>query len=338
MTPAEDGSLPFGIEAPTCGAAIEDREDVLPVAIIGAGIGGLALAVALEQAKVPFAVYERDLYFEQRKQGYGMTLTPSGLRGLGIEKACRAASQTSCRHWVLSGKEGTILGYFGRGLEGAERESEKPVAKLTFWKEEEGKEVTQYARLVVGADGIRSRVRGLDCSTNENQLSSLGVSVIVGLSHAAKSPRQEADARTVETGNRAPPAPGSASLIWDGGFYALDDRKRLFVMPYSDELTMWQLSFYDRDGSKILCGTAEPAPAAVGTATTKRTGTTPSDYLKSLALDLVADWFPLCTHLVEETANETIWGTALFDSAEDFMRPSRIQELQEGMENMQRPC
>jgi hypothetical protein len=42
------------------------------VAIIGGGIGGFALAAALQHRNIDCVVYERDLSFEERKQGYGL--------------------------------------------------------------------------------------------------------------------------------------------------------------------------------------------------------------------------------------------------------------------------
>ena len=44
------------------------------LAIIGAGIGGIALAVACRHRGIPFTLYERDTGFEARAQGYGLTL------------------------------------------------------------------------------------------------------------------------------------------------------------------------------------------------------------------------------------------------------------------------
>ncbi|HIH2644050.1 TPA: NAD(P)-binding protein, partial [Burkholderia cenocepacia] len=40
------------------------------VAIVGAGLGGLALAQALKQAGIAFDVYERDAAIDSRRQGY----------------------------------------------------------------------------------------------------------------------------------------------------------------------------------------------------------------------------------------------------------------------------
>ncbi|KAL7466658.1 hypothetical protein ACHAXS_011337 [Conticribra weissflogii] len=58
----------------------------ISVAIVGGGIGGIALAVALQQRNIPCVVYERDLSFEERNQGYGLTMQQGAraLRSLGF--------------------------------------------------------------------------------------------------------------------------------------------------------------------------------------------------------------------------------------------------------------
>ena len=53
---------------------IPDVENYPHVAIIGGGIGGVALAVACLHRGIPFTLYERDANFEARTQGYGLTL------------------------------------------------------------------------------------------------------------------------------------------------------------------------------------------------------------------------------------------------------------------------
>lgn len=45
----------------------------ITVAIIGGGIGGFALAAALQHRNINCVVYERDVEFDERKQGYGLT-------------------------------------------------------------------------------------------------------------------------------------------------------------------------------------------------------------------------------------------------------------------------
>lgn len=56
------------------------------IAIIGGGIGGVALAVACLHRKIPFTLYERDSGFTSRSQGYGLTLQQASkaIEGLGV--------------------------------------------------------------------------------------------------------------------------------------------------------------------------------------------------------------------------------------------------------------
>ncbi len=66
---------------------VADTEHYPHVAIIGGGIGGVALAVACLHRGIPFTLYERDRDFSARSQGYGLTL----------QQACKAIEA-----WVLS--------------------------------------------------------------------------------------------------------------------------------------------------------------------------------------------------------------------------------------------
>ncbi|MBS0627433.1 MAG: FAD-dependent monooxygenase, partial [Verrucomicrobia bacterium] len=59
---------------PACSEPIPNVDNYPHVAIIGAGIGGMALAVACLHRGIPFTLYERDSSFNARAQGYGLTL------------------------------------------------------------------------------------------------------------------------------------------------------------------------------------------------------------------------------------------------------------------------
>ena len=65
---------------------IADKENYPHVAIIGAGIGGVALAVACLHRAIPFTLYERDSGFDTRSQGFGLTLqqASNAIKGLGL--------------------------------------------------------------------------------------------------------------------------------------------------------------------------------------------------------------------------------------------------------------
>ena len=71
---------------PTSTPPIADSENYPHVAIIGAGIGGVALAVACLHRGIPFTLYERDSSFDARAQGYGLTLqqASNAIKGLGL--------------------------------------------------------------------------------------------------------------------------------------------------------------------------------------------------------------------------------------------------------------
>ena len=53
---------------------LADENKYPHVAIIGAGIGGIALALACLHRRIPFTLFERDHSFNDRSQGYGLTL------------------------------------------------------------------------------------------------------------------------------------------------------------------------------------------------------------------------------------------------------------------------
>ncbi|MGO5000180.1 FAD-dependent oxidoreductase [Oceanisphaera sp. W20_SRM_FM3] len=89
-----------------------DTENYPTVAIIGGGIGGVALAVACLHRGIPFTLYERDNNFEARSQGYGLTLQQASkaIEGLGIFELEKGLVST--RH-VVHTTDGKVLGEWG---------------------------------------------------------------------------------------------------------------------------------------------------------------------------------------------------------------------------------
>ncbi len=82
------------------------------VAIIGGGIGGVALAVACLHRGIPFTLYERDTGFDARSQGYGLTLQQASkaLSGLGILTLNDGVVST--KH-VVHNIDGKVIGEWG---------------------------------------------------------------------------------------------------------------------------------------------------------------------------------------------------------------------------------
>lgn len=342
--------------------------------VIGGGISGLACALALQMQGFEVCVFERDNFFCDRRQGFGMTLTNNKkgpLAALGILDECIKISCPSNCHWVFN-SEGNVIGYFGRAFmkssdtgpcdRGNLRIARQDLRKmlldrlvpgtvkwghklLSYNELEDGIlvsfqtnsetlspstteaascEVELRCDLIVGADGIYSRVRQLrdmKCfHIPRSPLIYVGVSVIIGLS-SAQHP-----------------------LINDCGFYVLDGVHRLFVMPFRStsnssgesitptarsgtddgttesteegkgvtSLTMWQLSF---------SGLAESE------AETMRSKD--PETLRSEALRRCQHWFDPVTALIKETDAGEIWGTALYDRnpMEQFPKNTRKRKV-----------
>jgi hypothetical protein len=88
-----------------------DNENYPQVAIIGGGIGGVALAVACLHRGIPFKIYERDRGFDARSQGDGLTLQQASkaIEGLGLFSLEKGVIST--RHLVHTTKGKVTFGY-----------------------------------------------------------------------------------------------------------------------------------------------------------------------------------------------------------------------------------
>jgi 2-polyprenyl-6-methoxyphenol hydroxylase-like FAD-dependent oxidoreductase len=234
------------------------------IAIIGAGIGGVALAVACLHRKIPFTLYERDSSFDERSQGYGLTLqqASSAIKGLGITEL--ESGIVSTKHLVHT-PEGKVIGEWGmrKWLESDEsnvlkktnihiarqslrssllnqlgtlnsvewghrfiklNEKKDKTFELNF--EVNGIVKTKKADLVVGADGIRSSVRNLLYKTLNSPLNYLGCIVILGICRLDSLQEIES------------PLLDSATV-----FQTVNGNERIYIMPYDSNSIMWQFSF-----------------------------------------------------------------------------------------------
>jgi salicylate hydroxylase len=246
---------------------LADKETYPHLAIIGGGIGGVALAVACLHRGIPFTLYERDSGFETRSQGYGLTLQQANraIQGLGIVSL--EAGVISTRH-VVHTAEGKVIGEWGiRKLEPSEdktslKRTNVHIARqslrlallqllgghdavqwghqLVDFKECEGEGVdlsfqvegqTKRAKadLVVGADGIRSSVRRLLIGEDASPLCYLGCIVILGICPLEAIEDSEGIDRSLLD---------SATV-----FQTANGNERIYMMPYASNSVMWQLSF-----------------------------------------------------------------------------------------------
>lgn len=240
---------------------LADSENYPHVAIIGAGIGGMALAVACLHRGIPFTLYERDSSFDVRAQGYGLTLqqASNAIKGLGLFSLKDEGNST--RHVVhtTEGKEITEWGMRTHSnIKKSPRRKNVHIPRqalrlalldqlgnhdvvqwghrLVYFKECEDKGVelsfqvngelkNAKADLVVGADGIRSVVRSL-LIKDVTPLRYLGYMVILGI----------CSLEALE---------GLQSSLLDSAtvFQTVNGHERIYMMPHSLDSIMWQLSF-----------------------------------------------------------------------------------------------
>ncbi len=243
---------------------LADKEKYPHVAIIGGGIAGIALAVACLQRGIPFTLYERDCSFDTRSQGYGLTLQQGSkaLAGLGILSL--EAGVTSTKHLVHT-TEGKVIGEWGIRKWGRSEIKAAPKRKnihiarqalrLALLEQLDGHNAVQWnhqllnfnefenesvdlkfkvkgeikttkANLVVGADGIRSKVRRLLIGEDITPLRYLDCIVILGICPLNNLKNIESsllDSATV--------------------FQTANGNERIYMMPYASDTIMWQLSF-----------------------------------------------------------------------------------------------
>ena len=252
---------------------LADKENYPHLAIIGAGIGGVALAVACLHRGIPFTLYERDSGFETRSQGYGLTLQQASraIEGFGVFSLEEGVIST--RH-VVHTTEGRVIAEWGIRKWGrsdvktspkrtnvhiarqslrlalleqlgghdavqwghqlvAFKEREAEGVDLSFQVEGEMKRAN--ADLVVGADGIRSSVRSLLIGEDVSPLCYLGCIVILGICPLTDLVDEE-QGESIEALDRS--LLDSATV-----FQTANGNERIYIMPYASDSVMWQLSF-----------------------------------------------------------------------------------------------
>lgn len=84
------------------------------IAIVGGGIAGFALALALQKHGISTSLFERDSSFQARRQGYGLTLQQGGRAAtfLDILHELRQAAVSSHSHFIFD-QSGKALVFWG---------------------------------------------------------------------------------------------------------------------------------------------------------------------------------------------------------------------------------
>jgi 2-polyprenyl-6-methoxyphenol hydroxylase-like FAD-dependent oxidoreductase len=242
-----------------------DKENFPHVAIIGGGIGGTALAVAFLHRGIPFTLFERDGSFDERSQGYGLTLQQASKAIAGFGIVSLKEGLISTRH-VVHTTDGKIIGEWGirKWIEPADRTPPKRtnihIARQALrlalleqlggdnkveWNHQldnfkelpdnkgvelnftvNGTSKTTKADLVVGADGIRSALRNQLIGNNISPLRYLDCIVILGI--CPLSALKNVQSELLD----------SATV-----FQTANGNERIYMMPFNKDSVMWQLSF-----------------------------------------------------------------------------------------------
>ncbi len=294
-----------------------DNQTYPHIAIIGGGIGGVALAVACLHRSIPFTLYERDNSFDERHQGYGLTLQQASkaIQGLGILSL--AEGLISTRHVVHATDGGIIVEWGARKwlqteviktnkrtnvhiprqslrLELLKQLGDNMVQwghQLIDFKDGEnggielnfninGKTKQAKADLIVGADGIRSTVRRLQIGEENTPLQYLGCIVILGICPLGALENINSDLLDSKT-----------------VFQTVNGTERLYVMPYDSDTVMWQFSYpITEKESKVL--------SALGTKA-----------LKEDALKRMKQWHNPVPQIINATPKKLISGYPVYDRA-----------------------
>eukprot|EP01041_Mallomonas_annulata_P008819 gene8819-18250_t len=261
-----------------------------PIAIIGGGIGGTALALALQRKGIPFILFEKDECFSARRQGYGLTLQQGVMcmRALGFTSISGGVVSTS--HASYS-PNGDILGKDGRHNIHLPRQRLRQILieqispENIIWNKkfleyedfcnEDGVRVefqdnTSYTcSVLVAADGIYSTIRKQKLP--DASLEYLGLMVILGI---------------------------TMNIEFDSGVKKirqwLDGSNRVFTMPFDSTQTMWQMSF-PLDEETAFTISASP------------------ESLKEEAIRRCGSWHPDLSRILNSTDVSLVSGHPVYD-------------------------
>jgi len=259
---------------------IVDTKNYPHVAIIGGGIGGVALAVACKHRGIPFTLYERDSGFGARSQGYGLTLQQASkaIEGLGISSLDKGVIST--RH-VVHTTDGKEIGEWG----------------IRKWLPSELKTSVKRTNIHIARQSLRlallDQLGGYDAvqwnhqlvDFKENEDSAVDLTFQVNAKDKAKREITHAKAdivvgadgirssvRKLLIGDETSPLrylgcivilgicpladlDGLESPLLDSAtvFQTANGHERIYMMPYDADSVMWQLSFpMQEDEAKAL--------------------------------------------------------------------------------------
>lgn len=271
--PLPQGHIDFCLECEGTGLdrsptpPLIDSENYPHIAIIGGGIGGVALAVACLHRGIPFTLYERDSGFDARSQGYGLTLQQASkaIQGLGISSLSKGIVST--RH-VVHKTDGKIIGEWGvrKWLPGddiaAPKRTNVHIARQTLRSElldqlGEHESLKWNHQFIDFKENDGPNGDGITLTLQVNgELKTAHADLVVGADGIRSSVRRQLIGEDVTPLQYldcivilgiCPLADlgGLENSLLDSStvFQTANGHERIYMMPYDEDTMMWQLSF-----------------------------------------------------------------------------------------------
>lgn len=293
------------------------------IAIIGAGIGGTALAVACLHRGIPFTIFERDESFNARSQGYGLTLQQASkaVAGLGITDLEEGIIST--RHVVFNAI-GEIIGEWGLRkwlgdtvLENSKRKNihiarqslrKKLLQQLgtndaVYWNHK----CIDICNIKGSSDSNSDQGYELSFKVNE-QIKKYHADLVIGADGIRSSVRNiilpDSDYglhyldHFVMLGICSLDALGNIDTdLLDSKtvFQAVNGQDRIYMMPFDHQHIMWQLSFPMEESEAIQLHKKGPKN------------------MKELALEKLKKWHTPITEILQSTKESDITGYPVYD-------------------------
>lgn len=265
------------------------EEEYLDVIVIGAGIAGCALGISLCDSKISFGVFEKDVGFAARKQGYGLTVQHhDALVTLGLDEQVKAEDTVNDAHFIFS-PEGDLCSVFGRFLDEETKKCAKTSQKkynvhtprqrlryLLVSRLEERHKIDWGWKLesYEEEEDTRALLVTVVSAINEGERRRIRTKLLVGADGIYSVVRQ-VKLQKLNLPNQLNylgmlvvlgMTPSSHALCLRTTFQTLDGTTRLFTMPFTEkngvggeDVTFWQLSFpcEEEDAIRLKCNLSE---------------------------------------------------------------------------------